>query len=65
MVQLSMGWPLTGEWVPHEALFVKLLWPLVIIIIIIIIAMYLQLYKIFKNQDYAGLIFGTQCMCKL
>ena len=25
--------PLTGEWAPREALFVKLLWPLVIIII--------------------------------
>ena len=24
-----MGWPLTGEWAPREALFVKLLWPLV------------------------------------
>ena len=25
-----MGWPLTGEWAPREALFVKLLWPLVL-----------------------------------
>ena len=24
-----LGWPLTGEWAPREALFVKLLWPLV------------------------------------
>ena len=32
MVQLStpLGWPLTGEWAPREALFVQLLWPLVI-----------------------------------
>ena len=33
MVQIStpLGWPLTGEWAcpPREALFVKLLWPLV------------------------------------
>ena len=29
-----LGWPLTGEWAPREALFVKLLWPLVVIIII-------------------------------
>ena len=31
MVQLSTSWgdPLTGEWAPREALFVKLLWPLV------------------------------------
>jgi len=31
MVQIStpLGWPLTGEWAPSEALFVKLLWPLV------------------------------------
>jgi len=25
----GLGWPLTGEWAPREALFVKLLWPLV------------------------------------
>ena len=25
-----LGWPLTGEWAPREALFVKLLWPLVL-----------------------------------
>jgi len=31
MVQISTPWgdPLTGEWAPREALFVKLLWPLV------------------------------------
>ena len=27
-----LGWPLTGEWAPREALFVKLLWPLVMLI---------------------------------
>jgi len=33
MVQISTpwGWPLTGEWAPREALFVKLLWPLVLV----------------------------------
>ena len=32
MVQIStpLGWPLTGEWAVNEALFVKLLWPVVI-----------------------------------
>ena len=34
MVQIStpLRWPVTGEWAPREALFVKLLWPLVLLI---------------------------------
>ena len=41
MVQLStpypLGWPLTGEWAPREALFVKLLWPLVCFILLFVV----------------------------
>ena len=29
-----LGWPLTGEWAPREALFIKLLWPLVLLKVI-------------------------------